>query len=352
MATVGVPLYLGEIAPVDLRGALGSLNQLGICVGIFLAQAAGAAAAHCGVHWRFLLGMPAALGALTLATLPLLPETPSWSVTATGKAAAVGALQRLRPPGDDAIETEAAQLEADAASAKAKAGGSNAKVNIWGDKTLRLPLTVAGMMAIGQQWSGINAVFFYSTGFFAAAGLSNPVLGTLLASGINAIASALAVPLMETQGRKKLLLTGAAGMLGSAIILSTALCLKACGSVGGGGSFLDSLSILAIISFVSFFELGPGPIPWQIGAEIFPEEPRAAAMGAGAALNWVFNAAVGLGFPLMQAGLGPLAFGPFCIVLAYWLYFTKRYVPETQGKSITEIQAEFADISAGGAPKD
>lgn len=159
---------------------------------------------------------------------------------------------------------------------------------------------------------------------------------------------------MERAGRKALLLTGAGGMLGSGLVLTAALLLKAAGGVVLGmqlGGALDMLSILSVLAFVSFFELGPGPIPWQIGSEIFPEEPRAAAMGAAAVLNWVLNAAVGLGFPLMQAGLGPLAFAPFCAVLAYWLYFTRRYVPETQAKPIAEIQAEFAAISAGSMPK-
>lgn len=363
MATVGVPLYLGEAAPTEQRGALGSLNQLGICIGILVAQVLGALAQG-RVHWRYLLGLPALLGALQLLTLPLLAESPKWLATQDGAVAA--SLRRLRAPGAD-VDAEAAALRSEVAASPPPppSGGANAASGgqgggkgrgggIWSDRSLRLPLTVAGMMMVGQQWSGINAVFFYSTGFFAAAGLSNPVLGTLLASGVNAVASALSVPLMERAGRKALLLTGAGGMLGSGLVLTAALLLKAGGGVVLGlplGGALDMLSILAVLCFVSFFELGPGPIPWQIGSEIFPEEPRAAAMGAAAVLNWVLNAAVGLGFPLLQAGLGPLAFAPFCAVLAYWLYFIRRYVPETQAKPIAEIQAEFAAISAGAMPK-
>ena len=191
MATVGVPLYLGEAAPTEQRGALGSLNQLGICIGILVAQLLGALAQG-RVHWRYLLGLPALLGMLQLLTLPLLAESPKWLATQNGAVAA--SLRRLRATGTD-VDAEAAELRLEVAAAPpsgdAKGGGGG---SIWSDRSLRLPLAVAGMMMVGQQWSGINAVFFYSTGFFAAAGLSNPVLGTLLASGINAVASALSVP--------------------------------------------------------------------------------------------------------------------------------------------------------------
>jgi len=220
------------------------------------------------------------------------------------------------------------------------------------DASLRLPLTIALVLSIGQQWSGINAVFFYSTGFFQAAGLSNPALGSLLASGVNLLAMVLAVPLMESVGRKKLLLLGTQGMLGAGVLLCSVLAAKAASLTLLPAPLLNGLSVLAILAFVSAFEVGPGPIPWQIGGEIFPEAPRASAMSLAATVNWLCNAAIGLSFPVMQRALGPLAFLPFCAVLFAWTQFTRRYVPETKGKSVGEVGEELAAIAAGGKPLD
>ena len=116
-------------------------------------------------------------------------------------------------------------------------------------------------------------------------------------------------------------------------------------------ALLNLLSIVAVLAFVCAFEVGPGPIPWQIGAEIFPEGPRATAMSLAAGVNWMCNAAIGLSFPLMQRALGPLAFAPFCVVLAAWTRFTSLYVPETKGKSLSAIQEELALISEGSSSK-
>ena len=114
---------------------------------------------------------------------------------------------------------------------------------------------------------------------------------------------------------------------------------------------LNWLSVSFVLCFVIAFELGPGPIPWQIGAEIFPEHARAAAMSAAAALNWVCNAAVGLGFPAMSSALGSLVFLPFAAVLLLWLLFTARFTPETRGRSVDEIQVEFRRLAALGSRK-
>ena len=117
-----------------------------------------------------------------------------------------------------------------------------------------------------------------------------------------------------------------------------------------GAAALNVLSVLAVLGFVVAFEVGPGPIPWQIGSELFQEAPRATAMSMAASVNWLCNAAIGLSFPLMQAALGPAVFLPFCAVLATWIWFTSRYVPETQGKSLAQVTDELATIAAGGRP--
>jgi hypothetical protein len=100
-----------------------------------------------------------------------------------------------------------------------------------------------------------------------------------------------------------------------------------------------------ILVFVSFFEVGLGPIPWLIGAEIFPNRIRSKAMGLSSTLNWLSNFAVGLSFPSLSLALGPLSFVPFGVVLALAFVLQYLFVPETQGKSLEEIQEEFLEAA-------
>ena len=352
MATVATPLYLGEIASTSVRGLFGSLNQLAVVLSIFFAQAMAAAAQLENLHYRWVLGAPAILGAAQLLMLPLMPESPRWCLSAGGGVeAAQAALRRLRVSGDSsALDEELEQMRSDLRKMmrRTAAAGNRRRgvLALWKKQPdMRLPLVAASVMMMGQQCSGINAVFYYSTSFFASAGLSNPLIGTLLASGVNALAMVATVPMMERAGRRRLLLVGIGGMLFAALALSMVLLAEESPHLDVSRHTLDTAAIGFVLLFVATFELGPGPIPWQIGAEIFPEGPRATAMGFAATLNWLCNASVGLGFPLMQGALGPYVFFPFAAVLALWLGFTFRFVPETRGRSVSEIQAEFLRLA-------
>lgn len=348
---MAVPLYLGEIASTSVRGLFGSLNQLAVVLSIFAAQGLGAAAQLSHVHYSWVLGAPALFGAAQLLLMFLVPESPRWCLSMGGGIdSARVALVRLRRRDDAAaLEDELEQMQSDLRKMRKSAAATGSRrqgvVELWRKRDLRLPLLTAGIMMVGQQCSGINAVFYYSTSFFQSAGLSNPVVGTLLASGVNAIAMVATVPMMERAGRRRLLLLGILGMLISALALSAVLIAEESPHVQLKRSMLDTAAIGFVLLFVATFELGPGPIPWQIGAEIFPEGPRATAMGFAATLNWLCNAAVGLGFPPMQRALGPYVFFPFAAVLAGWLVFTFRFVPETRGRTVAQVQAEFLKMA-------
>ena len=222
------------------------------------------------------------LGCGQLLATPFMPESPRWSVSKGESEQAARALRVLRAADADRVCDELRELTAELqpssggaeASAVGSGGGQSGGVGalaamktLFGDRSLRLPLTIALAMSVGQQWSGINAVFFYSTSFFASAGLSNPVVGTLLASTVNVIAMCAVVPLMERLGRKRLLLLGTRGMLGSALCLTAVLVAKAAGLAF---PVLSLLSVLTVLAFVTAFEFGPGPIAWQVGETGMP----------------------------------------------------------------------------------
>lgn len=341
IATVAVPVYLGESAPVHLRGAFGNLNQMGVVVGILLSQLLGAALST-PRGWRVLMGAPALLGLLQLLSAPLLLPSPAHLLQSGQRARALEALERMRPRGTSAstLASELSALASSVADAPARgrnrrrsaqpAASASALVAARSSRAVRRALGLGVLLMLAQQFSGINAVFFYSTAIFRAAGLSSPIVGTLVTGVVNVVSTALGVGLVEVCGRRPLLLVGMAGMAVCALALT--------GLLAAGAAAPAWLCLLTVCASVTFFEIGLGSIPWQIGNEIFEPSCRASAMALCAAVNWLATSVVGFAFPLLQRSLGQLCFVPFAACLAVAFALTQRFLPETKARTIGEIQ--------------
>lgn len=343
-ATVVVPLYLGEIAPRALAGAFGTLNQLQVTVWILIAQALGIGMSTSAL-WGWLFGIGGALGALTaVLSAFVLPESPSWLVARGRLVEARAALARLRAPAaavDDEIE---GMRRADEEASAHKQAPSLRE--ILADGGLRRATIIAVGLQVAQQLSGINAVFFYSSSIFSDAGISNPNLATLACGGVNVAATALAVYIIDRLGRRPLLLSGALGMLVSAAALTATLAAKA--SHPDSTALLGGVSIVFVLLFVAFFEIGLGPIPWCLAGEMLPEGPRSTIMAVGSAANWVFTTVVALTFPSVQTALGNYSFVPFCVFLALTFLFTFLMVPETRNRDPAEV---LRSLTSGKSPR-
>jgi len=204
--------------------------------------------------------------------------------------------------------------------------------------SLRKPLIIGLVLQFAQQLSGINAVFYYSTSFFERAHFQDPWLGSVLAAFVNVVATGVAVRLMDQAGRRLLLLVSSLGMCVSAIMLTWALQLT---SAHPTSVVLGYGSVVSVLLYVTLFELGLGPIPWLITAEIFPSSAASTCMTITCSANWIFNFCVGLLFPTMQAHLGSYVFVPFGVVCLLCFFFTAVYVPETRGKTLEKIQSDL-----------
>lgn len=337
-ATVGVPLYLGEIAPSHMKGAFGSVNQFMITVYILVANFIGLGMSTSGL-WGWMVSITAGIGAVGLLLAPALLESPRWLVARSRDADARNVLVALRGYSTAAADAEVQDMREQIEAASRTAAEKPSLLEVWRSPDWRAPLVVACVLQTGQQLSGINAVFFFSTGFFSDAGLSNANVGTIAASAVNVLATALAVYLIDRTGRRPLLLVGAAGMMLSALGITVSLVLQ--GSMASVKGTLAIIALVFVMLFVTFFEVGLGAIPWIIGGEMLPEAPRATVMGAAAAVNWFWTTVIAAVFPIAKAALGNYSFAPFVVALALVFAFTLAYVPETRGKSPAQVTAWF-----------
>ncbi|KAK1344145.1 hypothetical protein QTO34_014705, partial [Cnephaeus nilssonii] len=348
-----VPMYIGEIAPTTLRGAIGALHQLAIVTGILISQIVGLDFILGNRElWHILLGLSAVPAILQSVLLFFCPESPRYLyIKLDEENKAKKSLKRLRGGVDVTKDIAEMRKEREEASSEQKVS----IIQLFTNSSYRQPIFVALMLHMAQQFSGINGLTIIKNvnnqcydilllnQHFSDAGLSQPVYATIGVGTINTVFTALSVFLVEKAGRRSLFLIGMSGMFVCAIFMSVGLVLL------NKFAWMSYVSMVAIFLFVSFFEIGPGPIPWFMVAEFFSQGPRPAALAIAAFSNWTCNFIVALCFPYIADLCGPYVFFLFAGVVLAFTLFTYFKVPETKGKSFEEIAAEFR--KRGGAAR-
>ncbi|PNF37046.1 hypothetical protein B7P43_G08027 [Cryptotermes secundus] len=330
-----VPMYISEIAPLNLRGGLGTVNQLAVTVGLLLSQVLGIEQIlGTDEGWPVLLGLAVCPPILQLVLLPWCPESPRYLlITRQWEEEARRALRRLRA--SNQVEEDIEEMRAEERAQQAEATIS--MMELICSPTLRSPLIIGVVMQLSQQLSGINAVFYYSTLLFISSGLTEES-AKFATIGIGAIMvgmTLVSIPLMDRTGRRTLHLYGLGGMFIFSIFITISFLIKEM------IDWMSYLSVVSVLSFVVFFAVGPGSIPWMITAELFSQGPRPAAMSIAVLINWMANFLVGIGFPTMKNSLENYTFLPFSAFLAVFWIFTYKKVPETKNKTFEEILALF-----------
>ncbi|XP_062050642.1 solute carrier family 2, facilitated glucose transporter member 3 isoform X1 [Lepus europaeus] len=338
LCTGFVPMYIGEISPTALRGAFGTLNQLGIVVGILVAQIFGLEIIlGSEVLWPVLLGFTIIPAILQSAALPFCPESPRFLlINKKEEDRAKQILQRLWGTQDVAQDIQEMKDE----SARMAQEKQVTVLELFRAPSYRQPIIISIVLQLSQQLSGINAVFYYSTGIFKDAGVKEPIYATIGAGVVNTIFTIVSVFLVERAGRRTLHLIGLGGMALCSVLMTVSLLLK---------DKYDTMSLVciaAILIYVAFFEIGPGPIPWFIVAELFSQGPRPAAMAVAGCSNWTSNFLVGLLFPSAAYYLGAYVFVIFAIFLIIFFIFTFFKVPETRGRTFEDITRAFEGQAA------
>uniref|UniRef100_A0A8C7ZAL2 Solute carrier family 2 member 1a n=1 Tax=Oryzias sinensis TaxID=183150 RepID=A0A8C7ZAL2_9TELE len=343
LSTGFVPMYVEEISPTLLRGAMGTLHQLGVVIGILVAQIFGLESIMGNASlWPLLLGFTLVPSILQCALLPFCPESPRYLlINCNEESKACSVLTKLR--GTDEVSEDIQEMREE--SQKMMREKKVTIAELFRSPVYRQPMIVAIMLQLSQQLSGINAVFYYSTGIFERAGVAQPVYATIGAGVVNTAFTVVSLFVVERTGRRPLHLIGLMGMAVSAVFLTVAMALQ------DQLRWMSYVSIAAIFSFVAFFEIGPGPIPWFIVAELFSQGPRPAAIAVAGLSNWSANFLVGLCFQYVEQLCGPYVFIIFTVLLLGFFVFTYFKVPETKGRTFDEIAAGFRHSAGQGADK-
>jgi sugar porter (SP) family MFS transporter len=341
LASLVVPLYIAEIAPPGSRGALVSLNQLMITIGILLSYIVGVLFTPIeGWRWMFAV---AVIPALILGVgMFFLPESPRWLVKNGKMAKARSVLSRSRVPSE--VDTEMQQMEEVERLERQQAQvGYKELLSPW----LRPALIVGIGLAIFQQITGINTVIYYAPTILEIVGFSagGAIAATALGVGVvNVGFTVLSLFLIDRVGRRPLLIVGLIGMTISLALLGLVFSLESTSTAAG------LLATLCLALYIASFAISLGPIFWLMISEIYPLGIRGSAMSVAALCNWGSNFIVALTFPVLLATFGGAgAFWLFAAIgVVAWL-FVYFMVPETKGRSLEEIEAELrgTEVSAG-----
>lgn len=336
MNTSVSPMYITEIAPVNLRGALGTLNQFGIVTGILFANVLGLnEVLGTEKGWPFLFGMTVVIAILQLFCLPFCPESPRYLLLiANDEPGAERALKRLRGIKDVSEEVEEIKLEA----ARAYTQSIVTVIELVCDQQYKKPLMISIVMQLSQQLSGIGGILYYSTELFNSAGMSpqKSQLATCGTGALSVLMTALVVVLIEVKGRKFLMLLGLGGMAAFSVVTTVAFVLQT-----QHYTWATYIGVISVLISLTFFMSGPGAVPWFIVAELFTQASVSAAMSICAPINWLSNFAVGLLFPVMHNAIYPYTFLPFAAILVPCWLFTFFMVPETKGLTVEQISKQL-----------
>jgi sugar porter (SP) family MFS transporter len=343
IASFVVPLYLSEISPTKMRGALVSLNQLMIAVGgkvSFLSDfiIADDADPFCW-RWMFLVGFfPAAF---MLVGMFFLPETPRWLISKGYEEKGRSILKKVEEPG--LVEESIRKIKADIAIE-----GESASYRGLFKPWLRNALFIAVGIMFFQQATGINTILYYSPKIFKMAGVESntlAILPSLIIAVFVLAATVLSISLIDKVGRRRIYFIGLSGMIVSLIGTGLAFYLES-----SLGASLKYIALGTILFYNSFFAFSLGPLGWLIMSEVFPLKVRGAGMSIGSLANWFFNAVVAFTFLKLVNTFTPA--GAFWIYAAIgmaavvWGYF---YIPETKGVSLEQIEDHWRE---GKTPRE
>ncbi|MBS1916024.1 MAG: sugar porter family MFS transporter [Bacteroidetes bacterium] len=323
------PMYISEISPAKLRGRLAGSFQLNIVIGIFVALTTNFLFKDFGENsWRWMLGVMVIPAALFFILVRYIPESPRWLILNYRDAEAIPIMQRI------------GEMNTQKAIEDIRLSVSHHEESLFRKKYIK-PILFAMLLAMFNQLSGINALFYYAPRIFEIAGFdkSNSYLQPIYLGAANLVFTLLAMSVIDKFGRKKLLLIGSVGMI--IFLALTGFSIAHPGENNGAVIFY-------LIGFIAFFAFSQGAVVWVFISEIFPNSVRSQGGSLGSFTHWIMAAIISWIFPAIakvesnNVHTGVVyAFYFFAFMMLVHLFFVWIVMPETKGKSLETIQKEL-----------
>ena len=324
-ASVLAPMYIAEVSPAHLRGRMVSINQLTIVIGISLAYYSNYFLLQIGENaWRWMFAAEAVPSLLFFFALFIVPESPRWLVARNRENDANQVLTKV-------AGTDFARFELSEIKASLVGNEKRGTLKQLFKKKYSFILFLGIFLAVFQQWSGINVIFFYAPDIFAKAnlGVDAALFQTTLIGIMNLVFTILSMQVIDKLGRKQLMLIGAAGM---------AVCYLIIGFLFSSGRTDDWLLLTFIIITPAFFAFGLGTTVWVVLSEIFPNKIRGVAMSVATLSLWIACYLLTLTFPVfVELFNASNTFWLYAVICIIGFLVILKYLPETKGISLEQL---------------
>jgi sugar porter (SP) family MFS transporter len=328
-ASVVCPMYITEIAPAKRRGFLVSISQLNIVLGILLAYLSNYLVslfigADNPVTWRWMFGVVAIPSVAFFAATLGVPESPRWLVKQGRRDQALSVLKRFE---HENPEQECSEIEQ---SLSVQAGGPSESPF---QRQYLKPLLLACMIAALNQLDGINAVIYYTADIFRMAGVdkAGALTESVIVGFTNLALTIVGMALIDRVGRKTLLLVGSVTLVMSHLLAAWVFATHAHGDI----------VIVALMGVVGSHAYSQGAVVWVVINEVLPNAVRASGSAAACFLMWTLCAAIGWIFPIVAHASGAYAFGFFAFMMVLQFVLVEKYLPETAGVSLEQLQKQL-----------
>ena len=365
IASMNAPMYIAEIAPADRRGNLVSYYQLAVVIGFFVVFLATyfiggnlSEEENINVGWRYMFWSEMIPALLFFLLLFSVPKSPRWLMIKNREEEALGVLKKIH--GDELAEIEFKEIKESLISDK-----KQTKVSIYVKPMLTIVL-IGTVLSVLQQFTGINAVLYYGADIFEQAlgfGADDVLQQQVLLATVNLLFTFVAMFTVDKLGRKPLLYIGSVGMLIGFLMMGFTLYLSDYSQVNSAGLPTISksegiISLIGVLIFIASFAMSMGPVVWVMLSEIFPNKIRSAAMSVAVAAQWLANYVVSQSFPMIvesdanklivDGGIwnNSLPYFLFSVFIALTIIFVWKFIPETKGKTLEEMESLFEKKSS------
>ncbi|NPC94728.1 D-xylose transporter XylE [Bacillus sp. WMMC1349] len=331
LASAVCPMYIGEVAPAHIRGRLVSFNQFMIILGMLVAYFVNFSISSGetqewvnDVGWRYMFASLSVPALLFGVLLTLVPETPRYLSLKNQDEKALAILAKIN--GSKAARTILDDI-------KQTLNVASEKLFTYG-KTV---IVIGILLSVFQQFVGINVALYYAPRIFDSmgAGKDASLLQTTVMGLVNVIFTVVAIMTVDRWGRKPLLMTGSIGM---AIGMFGVAGMAYTGAIGMG-------TLIFIIVYTASFMMSWGPICWVLISEIFPNKIRGRAVAIAVAAQWAANYFISSTYPMMMEYSGTITYGFYGLMSVLSAIFVWKFVPETKGKTLEEMESTWKNVS-------